>query len=252
MNKNKTISLIMSKNLIILGLLFSILFNPVYAGSRCETFCSYLVLTCQVFHTIRVFRSCPYLYEKGTFKNPEEYLDFLENKIIYWQFLLENPTEDQLNSFRCELLEYYERILKKRSFFSMLLTDSVPHQPWALFKEEIGQHLSQLSSYKCRHSFNKDTNVAFKTSVPLYSQELIDRIDRLEVTLNKIKKCTQVWPTYQNECSQARQEEHISKIFDYLCMFYCSYFLTRLLDNALLRTSFDVLIMRERYRYKNI
>jgi hypothetical protein len=232
MNKNKTFSLIMSKNLIALSFLFSFLFNSLQAQSRVHPFWGYLMFSFGIFHASTAFRSCPYLYEKGTYKTLEVYLDFLENRIINWHFLLEKHDEDQLNSFRSELLESYEQILKKRSFFSSLFLDSAPYQPWALFKEEINQHLNQLSFYKCSQIFKKTKNLIFKTNVPLYSKELLDRITRLETTLNKIKKCIQSWPSYQNECSQTRQEKEISRIFNYLAMFYCFYFANWMLEDT--------------------
>lgn len=228
MNKNKTF-------LIVLGLLFSFLFNPIHADTKHDIFCSHVLLTLGICYAALKFRSCPYLYEKNTYKTPEEYLDFLENKVIDWQFLLENSDEDQLNSFRSELLDYYQKIITKRSFFSMLFTAIPPYQPWALFKEELNQHLAQLSSYKHDQYFKKIKNTAFNTNVPLYSQELMDRVFRLKKTLKKIKKHIQGWPTYQNECSQARQEVEISNIYNNFGMFFCFYFAHQILANSMIR-----------------
>jgi hypothetical protein len=185
------------------------------------------MLTLGVFHATTIFQHCPYLYEKITYNTPEKYLDFLENRIIGWQFLLENPNEDQLNSFRSELLEYYEQIITKRGLFSIMFTDSVPYQPWALFKEEMNQHLTQLSSYKRNLSSKKDMDATYNN--PLYSQYLLDKINKSEIILNMLKKCIQAWPTYQSECSQARQEVNIFKVYNFLNMFHCYYLANRLL-----------------------
>ncbi len=228
MNKNKISLSVMSKknskNLILFSLLLVFLSNPLNARSRFETFCGYTLLTLGFYHAIALFGSCPYLYETDTCKTQKEYLDFLEERMIGWQFLLENPNEDQLNSFRYELLEYYEHILNKRSIFSISFKDSMPYQPWALFREEIQQHLTQLSSYKFDRFFKQFDNDTFNTNLPIESQELIGRVNRLETILNKIKKQIQPWPAYQNECSQARQEAAISNIYNFLGVFYCFYF----------------------------
>lgn len=221
----------MNKFALIIVLLFSFASNSLYSKSKSEIFCGYTLLACGAFHLTDILKRCPYLYDNNEYKNPEEYLDFLEKRITSWQFLVENPTEDQLNSFRSELLEHYDQILMKRSLFSMFFTDWRPQQPWALLKEEIQQHLHQLYSYKFDRLIKKTKNDILNTNESLYSQEFIDRVNTLETRLGKIKKYLCGWPIYQSECTDDRQEVQISKLYSILNVLYCFYFAHQILKD---------------------
>lgn len=226
--KKKTI---MHKFAMTILLSFSFASNSLYSKSKSEIFGGYTLLACGVFHFADIIKRCPTLYDSTEFQSPEEYLNFLEKRVVQWQFLTENPTEEHLCSFRSELLEHYDKILSKRSLFSMIFTDWRPMQPWALFKEEIQQHLDQLYCYKFDRLIKKTKNDIFNTNEPLYPQEIIDKVNTLEKRLRAIKKCLCGWPTYQSECTLDRQEFQMSQIYSILNVMYCFYFAHQILKD---------------------
>lgn len=233
--KNKIVSRLVQRK-ITTSLLTAVLLFSFSANANVESKISismgFGMIVLGILSACTSFQNCPYLYNKYEYKTPEEYLSFLENRISNLLFLTEQTNEEQLNSFRQELIEHYEEIISKRGPLSMLFEAGVPHQPWALLREEIEQHIWHLDSYRFDRFFQKNKNEMFNTNVPIYSQALIDRVDGLKTILIKIKKCIQPWPTYQSECSQARQERLLSSTYCFFGAFYCFYYANKLFKMA--------------------
>ena len=90
----------------------------------------------------------PYLYAPTDFATCDEYLDFLDAKANDWSILLANPTQEQINIFRTQLVKNYKNTFSHRTLLSIIIHANISTQPWALFALEIEQHESNLNNYK--------------------------------------------------------------------------------------------------------
>lgn len=141
----------------------------------------------------------PDLHSKTT---NEGYAVLVERRINTLKFILEKPNEEQLMSFRQELICYYNEILENRAFWSKIVEKNIPRQPWALLDEEINQHINELYFWKSiiSNKFLID---------PENAKPMLDKIENLLNDLSLIRAVFQNYSQYQFECSLARQEEYL-------------------------------------------
>lgn len=144
-------------------------------------------------------RFTPDLYIKP---KDEGYAFVVERRINALKFILENPSENQLASFKNELICHYNEILKKRGYLSRIVEKDIPHQPWALLDEEINQYLKELDFWKSFVSNKFLIN-------PENAKPMLDKIESLLNDLTSIRERFQSYSSYQLECSLARQEEYM-------------------------------------------
>jgi len=209
------------------SLIFSIHIDGLSTKSKINEFLAWSTFTISTIELIALFNICPYLYERNSDKGIEDQLKILQHRITSWEILLENPNKKQLNNFRVELLEYYSKILENRGFFSKLFERGAPAQPWALLNQEILQYQALLKSSK----LNYQSHVCPKDNSCLDSQAIHDLMVKLESFLVLIQKSINCRTSFQNECSQARQEEQNAKTLHFISALFNFYLAHKFLEN---------------------
>lgn len=174
--------------------------------------------------TAKICQRVPNLYEQKN--SNEELLQLIEERTNQWRLILEKPTEYQLLSFRVELIQYYKKILSNRSILSNIFEHEIPEQPWALFNLEMQQYLNTLGYLQAR-LFNRTFTVTDLQTIT-YEEEtsqFLNRIKKAEALITEIILIIESYPSFQSECSQARQEKmYISLIRD-ISILSCTYLL---------------------------
>lgn len=200
--------------ILLLGLSFSqtsFTFPRKNVFDTCVELSFYLCLLGLACHVLDgICQSTPVLYEQKN--SDEKYLQYIEERTHELKNIMGNCTEDALIPFRANLIQHYEKILKSHSFFSLFFAQDVPSQPWALLNIEIQQHLNYLDS--CRSKLFKRTFSRIDEQPLTHEQALqfFDRIQKIEDLLITIRRALQSLPSFQSECSQARQEKSLAAI----------------------------------------
>ncbi|GMU19829.1 MAG: hypothetical protein AMXMBFR12_10200 [Candidatus Babeliales bacterium] len=137
----------------------------------------------------------------------EKHLQYIEDRINQFKFILESPSENALIPFRSELKEHYDRILKNRHEISIFFERNTPCQPWALLSIEIEEQLNSLHSFRSKLYTRVFTKLDSQSLSHEQALQFFDRIQKVEDLLIAIKNTFQAYPSFQSECYQARQEK---------------------------------------------
>lgn len=211
--------------IILLGLSFSqssFAFPRKNVLDTCVELSFYLCLLGLADHILDgICQSTPTLYEQ---KNSDERsLQCIEERTYELKYIIENCTEDALIPFRATLIQQYEKVLKNRNGFSLFFERDVPHQPWALLNLELQQYLDCINSCKSKLFQRTFSRIEGQPLTHEESLAFFDRIQKVEDLLISIKNALQSLPSFQSECSQARQEKTISAITHQIGIFICLY-----------------------------
>lgn len=209
-----------------------VLFSFISTKSICWDPRPTLINACTVFiclESIALWQQKPWLFAQQV--DDEAYLELVEKRINEWNFILNNPTEEELISYRYSLINHYEKILEERILISKIFQNGAPSEIFALLDEEIKQHIFYLSTCKTRLDYKKCFEIDHETAFPKELLTLNNKIKIAETTLRDIHKHFQSYSSYQIECSLARQEKTTDTIFHLLSMFIFMYISNREIDS---------------------
>lgn len=209
-NKNK-----LTTNFILIFFLFFA--KPIQSWDHRPTTIK-IGLAVALLNVATLFRVTPSLYSKPH----DNFIHMIEERVNSLKFILESPTEDQLMTFKYELIGHYTEILNKRGILSKIFEDAIPDQPYALLNEEIKQHLTQLNFWENLLSYVPESDE---------KKNGLERIKNLKSTLLSIQKRFQSHTCYQIECSLARQDDYIYKAFHVVIAMFLFYLVDQELDS---------------------